>query len=491
MRILAALLALAVAPLARGDEGMWTYNAFPSDQVASKYGFRPDQRWLDHVRLSSARLAQGCSASFVSADGLVMTNHHCAHTCIEQLSTPEKDIVKAGFYAASAADEVKCPELEVNQLVEITDVTARVKKATAGLQGQQFFAAQRAEMAKIEAECQTSAELRCDVVSLYRGGVYDLYKYRRFQDVRLVFAPEFAIAFFGGDPDNFMFPRYDLDLAFLRVYEGGRPAKMEHFLRWSRDGVKDGDLTFVSGHPGNTSRQLTVAQLEYQRDVVFPDQLLSLAELRGVLTEYQNRGAEQARHSNATLFYVENSYKARRGGLEALQNKAFFDSLVKKEQAFRAQLARDPVKKKAVLPAYAAIDEAIEQFKQYRRPYNQLERASGFAGDLFHYARTLVRGAEERQKPGEQRLREYRESAIPALTQELFSEAPVYPEFEITRLRHSLTKLRETLGADHPTVKKVLGNASPAEVAERLVPTAGSCGRAGSRRSTRPRRRIR
>ncbi|HET7755286.1 MAG TPA: S46 family peptidase [Anaeromyxobacteraceae bacterium] len=472
MRFLALLLALAVAPLARADEGMWTFNNFPSDRVAKKYGFRPDQAWLDHVRLSSARLAQGCSASFVSANGLVMTNHHCAHSCIEELSTPQKDLVKAGFYAATPADEVKCPDLEVNQLVEITDVTARMKKATEGLQGQQFFATQRGEMAKIEAECQTSDDLRCEVVSLYRGGVYDLYKYRRFQDVRLVFAPEFAIAFFGGDPDNFMFPRYDLDVAFLRVYDGAKPATMEHFLRWSKEGAKDGELTFISGNPGNTSRQLTVAQLEYQRDVVIPDQLIALAEQRGYLGEYQHRGPEEARHSNATLFYVENSFKARRGGLEALQNKEFFQSLVKNEERLRAKIAKDPARAKKVLPAYAAIESAITQFKQYRRPYNLLEggrRPTGFAGDLFHYARTLVRGADERTKPGDKRLREYRESALPAVTQELFSTAPVYAEFEILRLTHSLTKLREELGADHPTVKKVLGKSSPAELADRLV----------------------
>ena len=469
MRILALLLALVVAPLARADEGMWTFNDFPSDRVARKYGFGPDQAWLDNVRLSSARLAQGCSASFVSADGLLMTNHHCAHRCIEELSTPEKDIVKTGYYAATHAEEVRCPALEVNQLVEITDVTARMKKATAGRQGEQFSDAQRAEMAKIEAECQTSDDLRCDVVSLYRGGVYDLYKYRRHQDVRLVFAPEFAIAFFGGDPDNFMFPRYDLDLAFLRVYEDGKPARMSNFLSWSKTGVKEGDLTFVSGHPGNTSRQLTVAQLEYQRDVVIPDQLISLAERRGFLTEYQNRGPEQARHSNATLFYVENGFKSRQGAFDALRNREFFRSLVVKEQELRATIAKDPAKARTVLPAYAAIEKAIAEFKTYRPQYNYLERGDGFAGDLFDHARTLVRAAEERTKPGEKRLREYRESALPALTQELFSTAPVYPEFETARLTQSLSKLREVLGPDHETVKKVLGKGSPSEVAARLV----------------------
>ncbi|HEX8910255.1 MAG TPA: S46 family peptidase, partial [Anaeromyxobacteraceae bacterium] len=282
MKMLAALLAISAGlPAARADEGMWTFNNFPSQQVEQRYGFRPTQTWLDHVRLSSARLAQGCSASFVSGQGLVMTNHHCAHACIEQLSTGQRDHVKDGFYARAQAGEPRCPALEVNQLVEVADVTARMNRATAGKEGAAYVQAQRAEIARAEKECQTSDRLRCEVVTLYQGGVYDLYKYRRYQDVRLVFAPEFAVAFFGGDPDNFVFPRYDLDVAFLRVYEGGQPARMQDFFPWSPQGAREGELTFVSGNPGGTSRQLTVAQLEYARDVALPEALVRLAELRG------------------------------------------------------------------------------------------------------------------------------------------------------------------------------------------------------------------
>ena len=220
----------------RADEGMWTFNNFPKQTLKEKHGVAVDDKWLDHVRLSSARLAQGCSASFVSADGLVLTNHHCAHSCIEQLSTPERDLVKNGYTAKTEPDELKCPEMEVNQLAEITDVTERVRKATAGLSDQKYNEAEKAELSRIEKECATSPEVRCDVVTLYRGGVYNLYKYRRFQDVRLVFAPEFAIAFFGGDPDNFNFPRYDLDVSFLRVYQDGKPAALDHHLAWSPTG---------------------------------------------------------------------------------------------------------------------------------------------------------------------------------------------------------------------------------------------------------------
>jgi hypothetical protein len=240
------LLAPAVGP---ADEGMWTFNDFPVERVDKAYGVKVTDAWLEHVQLSSARLALGCSASFVSERGLVMTNHHCAHDCIEQLSTGERDLVKSGFLAKGTADELKCPALEVNQLLAISDVTARMRKATEGKGGREFFAAQRTEQAAIEKACQTAESLRCEVVSLYRGGTYNLYRYQRFQDVRLVFAPEFAIAFFGGDPDNFTFPRYDLDVAFVRVYQGGKPAAMKNWLRWSAAGARDGELTFVSGNP--------------------------------------------------------------------------------------------------------------------------------------------------------------------------------------------------------------------------------------------------
>jgi hypothetical protein len=471
MTKLAAVLVLALAvPAARADEGMWTFNGFPKDRVAKAYGFTPEDAWLDHVRLSSARLAEGCSASFVSPHGLVMTNHHCAHTCIEQLSSAKKDFVKSGFLARGMADEVKCPTVEVNQLVGITDVTARVNEATKGLEGKAFHEAKRAATAKLEAECQTSDALRCEVVTLFAGGRYDLYRYRRMQDVRLVFAPEFATAFFGGDPDNFMFPRFDLDVAFLRVYEGGKPAKLDHWLRWSPAGAKEGELTFVSGHPGSTARQLTVAQLEYERDYALPERLVELAEYRGLLTEYQRRGVEQARHSSPQLFYSENAYKARTGRFDALRDRVFFGAKVEAERDFRARiLAKDPARAKEVEAAYDATARAQDVMRTIRVPYRWIELRRGFDGKLFEYARDVVRGAEERAKPSEARLEEFRDSALPQLTQRLFSTAPVHREFEILRLGHGLTKLREKLGADHPLVRRVLGKRSPEEVAAAAV----------------------
>ncbi|MGZ3460913.1 MAG: S46 family peptidase, partial [Archangium sp.] len=264
-RWLPVLLLLAAAP-ARADEGMWTFNNFPSDLVKARYGFAPSPEWLTNVRLSAARIAGGCSASFVSANGLVMTNHHCVRECAQQLSTPQNDYIAKGFYAATAQQERQCPTMEVNRLVEISDVTDQVLEAVKGKEGAAFRDAQRAVVARLEKGCASAPDIRCDVVTLYQGGKYNLYKYQRFQDVRLVFAPEEAIAFFGGDPDNFEFPRYDYDVSFVRVYQDGKPAKMDHFFRWSPQGAQAGELTFVAGHPGRTSRLLTVEQLLYQRD---------------------------------------------------------------------------------------------------------------------------------------------------------------------------------------------------------------------------------
>ena len=291
----ALVLAAAVAP-ARADEGMWTFNNFPADKVEKAYGFRPDARWLDHVRLSSARLG-GCSAAFVSARGLVQTNHHCARGCIEQLSTAPHNMIADGFYARDEKDEIKCPAMEVSQLVAISTVTERIHNALSGRDGAAYAAALKSVKTRIEGECTGGDPgIRCNVVELNHGGVYDLYKYRRYQDVRLVFAPEDAIAFFGGDPDNFEFPRYDFDVTYLRVYVDGKPLDTgANFLRYADADAKAGDVVFTSGNPGATHRLDTVAQLAYRRDVLLPRGIFLGAEWRGVLTQFSTEGSEKAR----------------------------------------------------------------------------------------------------------------------------------------------------------------------------------------------------
>jgi hypothetical protein len=338
-----AVFGVVTAIAAKADEGMWTFNNFPSAKVAKTYGFAPDQAWLDNVRLSSVRLARGCSGSIVSASGLVMTNNHCARSCIQQLSTAADDRVQHGFYASRAEDEVKCPDIEINQLVEIGDVTKRIQDKLAGLEGAQFAAAYKVEAAAIAEECSAARPaIRCDVVDLYRGGLYQLYKYRRYQDVRLVFAPELAIAFFGGDPDNFEFPRYDLDVSYLRIYDNGKPLAADHYLRYAAADLKDGELTFVSGNPGATSRLDTVAQLGFARDVVLPANLYLLAEQRGVLEQFSAETPEHARIANNDLLRVENSYKGIKGRFAALVDPAVFQAKRADEDALRAKVAADP-----------------------------------------------------------------------------------------------------------------------------------------------------
>jgi len=464
--------ALLLAPsFAQADEGMWTFNSFPSAKVSQAYGFSPDQKWLDHVRLSSIRLARGCSASLVSKDGLVMTNHHCAHSCIEQLSNAQRDYVQTGFYAKEAKDEVKCPDMEANQLTEITDVTERVKAAIAGKDGKAFSDALKAVEADIAKECTGGSDMvRCDVVDLYHGGIYNLYKYRRYQDLRLVFAPEFAIAFFGGDPDNFEFPRYDLDVSFVRIYDQGKPLDSSaNYLPFAKEDAKDGDLTFVSGHPGNTDRLDTVAELEYARDVKIPSTVFYLAELSGVLEQFSEQGAEQRRIADSKLFYTMNSYKALKGQFEALSDPGFMKGKHDDEAVLKAKVEADPQMKADFGAAWDNIRSAVDHARLIRDRYNMLETSRGFDSELFHDARILVRYAAESGKPDNQRLREYTDANFPALKQSLLSSAPIYPEFEKVTLRFGLTMVQRLLGPDDPTVKTIFGAKSPADLAADLV----------------------
>ncbi len=330
-------------------------------------------------------------------------------------------------------------------------------------------------MSKIEKACATGDDVRCDVVTLYHGGKFHLYKYKRFQDVRLVMAPEFAIAFFGGDPDNFMFPRYDLDVSFLRIYDHDKPAQIPNYFEWSKEGAKAGDLTFVSGHPGGTSRLLTVAQLEFHRDVMLPSILMRYSELRGQLTEFQNRGKEQKRISNDELFGIENAIKVFKGRREALVEPAFFAQKIAAEKALREKVAATPALAETA-GAWDAIAKAEQQYREIYDRYTYIERRSsradtgaGFLSDLFDHARALVRYADELQKPNEQRLREFADSRLPAVKAKLTSTAPIYDELETFTLGASLTKLREVLGADDAFVKKVLGPNAPRDLAATIV----------------------
>ena len=446
----------------------------PLKQMQQRYGFTPSSEWIERVTQASARLALGCSASFVSADGLVMTNHHCANECLSQISTGGHDAMADGFSAGATSKEPRCPAMELDRLDSIKDVTARMNASLAGKSGHDYIAAQRAAETGIEQSCVAgdATAWRCDVVSLYHGGRTALYRYRRYQDVRLVFAPQQGIAFFGGDPDNFNFPRYDLDVTFLRAYDHGKPAHTQYFP-FSPTGPKAAELVFTSGNPGSTEREDTAAQLQVTRDLVLPAIQVYYADLDGVLWEYSRLGASQKQDAADRLFGVENSLKAFGGWQQTLADPAMLAAKQKRQDQLQTWIDASPARRKAFGDPWAAQAPALAAERRLWLAYSMVENGArsplGLQGDLFRYARTLVRGAIERAKPDAQRLSEYQQSKLPAIEAELGSTAPVHPDLERTLLAFSLTRLRQALGVNDDAVRAALGKQSPEQVADHLV----------------------
>ena len=469
--MLVALVALFVTTTAWSAEGMWTLDHPPLERMRRDIGWAPDRAWLDHAMRASVRVGNGCSGSFVSKDGLVLTNHHCVAGCIDQLSTADADLVQTGFLAADRPAERRCPAFEVSRLERIDDVTATVAKATARLEGSAFTQARNAVRARLASACvgADAARVRCDVVELYHGGQYKLYRYRRYTDVRLAFAPERAAAAFGGDPDNFNFPRYALDMALLRVYDDDRPAIVADFLAFDPAGPSAGEPVFVTGHPGGTERELTVAQLALRRDVLLLDAFARRAEYRGLLTEYRTTSPEAARTAYNELNGVENAYKVIRGRLEALLDPAVFHRKEADEAALRRYVAAHPALAAQVGGAWDAIARAEQVHRDLFQIHEQLERGQAFDTRYFGYARQLVRGTVERTKPDEARLPEFNDNVLPTLRGRLLASVPIHPDLETLKLTFALTQMRERLGADAPLVRKVLGRQSPKELATAMV----------------------
>ena len=467
LRRAAAAAAIAALPLTavQADEGMWTFDAFPAAKMKATYGWAPDQAWLDKVRSAAVRLTGGCSASFVSDQGLILTNHHCVVDCLQNLSTASNDLVANGFNAATRERERKCPGQQAEVVTSITDVTPAVKSAVGALLGEAAVKARDAKIAEIEkAGCTDTATTRCQVVKLYGGGEYKLYKYRKYSDVRVVWAPEFQAAFFGGDPDNFNFPRYALDAAFLRAYEGGKPVATPAHLQFDPRAPVDGEVTFVVGNPGSTQRLFTLDQLAVQREVALPVTIQTYSELRGRLINAMESSPTKAREGGDTLFGLENSLKVYMGRAKALNDPAFMKTLIDAETALKATAAKNP----AIGDPWAQIAQADRAYRDIYLPY----RFTTPRGELYSYAIELVRAAEERAKPNGERLPEYTESRLPLLEKQVLDPKPVYPWLEEMMLEWSLSKAREYLGADDPDTKLLLGKESPEQLASRLV--AGS-----------------
>ncbi|HZT59018.1 MAG TPA: S46 family peptidase [Pyrinomonadaceae bacterium] len=468
---LVALILLSSLGLpARADEGMWPYNNVPRAEIKKRYGFDVTDAFLKHLQLASIRFNNGGSGSFVSPNGLALTNYHIVEDFVGELSTPQKDYAKEGFLARTPAEELKIPNLELDVLESIEDVTDRVNAGvTPAMSAAEAQAARRAAIQAIEAESTTRTGLRSDVVTLYQGGQYNLYRYKKYTDVRLVFAPEFQAAFFGGDPDNFNFPRFNIDMALVRVYENGQPVHPQEYLKWSTTGAKEGDLTFVTGNPGSTARLYTVANLEYLRDTSIPLLIRYLEHREAVLKAYMAEGPEQTRRAENELNGIQNALKVYRGQLAGLKDQALMARKVKEEQALRQSIAADPRRQKEYGDAFDAIANARKNFAPYERDRRFLDLAAGFNTNLFAYARALVRFAAESVKPNAERLPEYADARLPALGAALAADSPLYLDFEKMKLADSLAFMRDEYGATNPLVQRVLKGETPEARAAELI----------------------
>jgi hypothetical protein len=458
---------LVLFSTAFADEGMWTFDNPPRQTLKEKYGFGITEPWLEHVRLSSVRFMDGGSGSFVSPNGLVMTNHHVAVGQLQKLSTAENDYVKTGFYAFSQSDEVQCPDLEINVLVEMVDVTTRVRNSVgSGYNAWQALKAKEMEIATIENESKEKTGLKSEVVDLYRGGEYWLYRYKKYTDVRLVMAPERQVAFYGGDSDNFTFPRHDLDVAFFRVYENGRPVRAEHYLKWNTRGADEDELVFVSGHPGSTNRLYTVSQLEYQRDVYYPLLLQYLHKRIEILKRYMALGPEQNRRGLVQLFGLENSRKAITGEYEGLQDQDWFVKKQTEEAKLRRLVASKSEWKRAYGDAWKIIDKAVNRQREQARPtfFRRLigSRLYGIADKIVFYSREI-------EKPDVDRLDGFHGSQLEELKFYLFSHAPIYKDLEEANLAGCLAMCVEALGSEDEFLKNVLRGNTPENTAARLI----------------------
>ena len=459
----AATAAVIAIPLsaARADEGMWTIDAFPTAKMKAAYGWAPDQAWLDKVRSASVRLTGGCSASFVSPDGLILTNHHCVATCTEQNSTDSNNLLVIGFTAGTRERELKCAGQQAEVVTAISDVTPRVKAAIGALKGEAAVKARSGIIAEIEkAGCTDLATTRCQVVSLYGGGQYKLYTYRKYSDVRLAWTPEAQAAQFGGDPDNFNFPRYSLDASFLRAYENGKPVATPQYLKWAARAPVDGEVTFVVGNPGSTARLQTQAQLAFQRELALPITLATLSEYRGRLIAAMAQSPQHRREAAETLGGIENSLKVQIGRVKALGDPAFTGKLA---------VAEADLQRRTAAPANANPWSDVAGAMRAYRDFYVARRFSTPSGDLFGYALTLVRAADERTKPNSERLPGYSDSALPLVEKRLLDERPITPWLDQLTMDWSLSKAREYLGADDPQTILLLGKESPEALAARLV----------------------
>lgn len=460
------------------DSGkMWTFDYPPVKYFERTYGFTPDEKWFDNARLSALRLS-GCSASFISSDGLVMTNHHCARYALDKVNKPGEDLPDSGFYAPTLNDERRVDGMYADQLISMKDVTAEVQEAfERGKTDEEKVAERNREIQKLQKDAweeykksQPNDSIYAQVVTFYNGGKYSLYIYKRYTDIRLVFAPQLIVAYFGGDYDNFTYPRYDLDVSLFRIYQDGKPLNTEHYFRWSNSGAQENEPVFVIGNPGRTSRLLTVAQLEFNRDYSYPYIVNLLKDAMDIYSKYIEQHPDKKLEYQTRLFGISNSYKAYTGYLGGLRDQYLMARKRAFEKKFREAVDANPVLKEK----YGSVWKEIARIQKEKAEIYEKFQAYNVTGlgrsSYFNIASRLIQYAKAMKMPESNRPMDYKGGALDS-TKKKFFPSNFNPDIEKMFLEYQLGFMSSVFGTSNEAFNRLLGGRTPTDAAHDLATT--------------------